>query len=90
VLDTRFGYTPEEVAATFAAWTPAGRLRYLLIEAIDVVVYCTAYRGASIVLINRCALDMDTAPGVIDWVGWVWVSISTTLRLVGSCSTMTF
>ena len=51
-LDLRFGYSPEDAAAALEAWTPQGRLVYLMVEALDVAVYCTAYRGAAVVGIN--------------------------------------
>ncbi len=53
LLDVRTGYSPEEVAFTLEAWQLKGCLLYLLVEAIDVTVYCTAYRGFGIVLYNR-------------------------------------
>lgn len=53
LLDVRTGYAPAEVASTMAAWGPRGRTLYLLVEAIDVTLYCTAYRSLLLVLSNR-------------------------------------
>lgn len=61
LLDIRSGYSPAEVAATMAAWGPRGRALYLLVEAVDVVFYCTAYRGLLLVLSNRRVLQERVA-----------------------------
>ncbi|KAG2444108.1 hypothetical protein HYH02_009050 [Chlamydomonas schloesseri] len=55
ILDRRFGYTPSEVTTAMKAWGPRGRILYVAIEAVDVLIYMTAYRGLFVALFNRLA-----------------------------------
>ncbi|KAL4452047.1 hypothetical protein ABPG75_007709 [Micractinium tetrahymenae] len=67
LLDVRGGYSPADVAATMAAWGPRGRALYLLVEAVDVVVYFTAYRGLMLVLTNRLSAAVARQWPALGW-----------------------
>jgi len=67
-LDLRNGYSPEEARQLMEAWGDSGRRLYLLAELIDVTLYHTGYRGASVVLFNRMnallrTVGIDTGKG---------------------------
>jgi hypothetical protein len=49
----RSGYNPTEVLSTLQAWGHEGRLKYLLIEGIDCLLYHPGYRGTFLVMMNR-------------------------------------
>ena len=55
ILDLRNGYTPKEVANLLKTWGFAGRLFYLIIEAIDMVFYHAGYRTLFLILSNNLA-----------------------------------
>lgn len=60
IFDVRNGYTPQVVAAVLQAWGTQGRLLYLLIEAVDVFIYCPSYRATYLVLLNRLYTALST------------------------------
>ena len=60
IFDVRNGYTPQVVAAVLQAWGSQGRLLYLLIEAVDVFIYCPSYRATYLVLLNRLYTALST------------------------------
>ena len=53
IFDIRFGYTTNEVASTLEAWGDDGRYNYMIIETVDVFIYHSGYRAASLVLLNH-------------------------------------
>ena len=60
IFDVRNGYTPQVVAAVLQAWGTKGRLLYLLLEAVDVFIYCPSYRATYLVLLNRLYTALST------------------------------
>jgi hypothetical protein len=52
ILDLRFGYSPRTVSTLLSSWGHSGRMKYLVIEAIDTLFYCPGYRAAFVVLLN--------------------------------------
>ena len=53
IFDRRFGYKVDTVHDLLNTWGPDGRLRYLLIELVDVLIYFPSYRGTFLVLTNQ-------------------------------------
>jgi hypothetical protein len=53
ILDVRHGYTVNEVNDLMIAWGLHGRMIYVIIEAIDVFLYMTAYRATFIIVMNH-------------------------------------
>ena len=57
-LDLRFGYSPNEAWLLVEEWAPEGRHLYLMVEAIDCLLYHIGYRGACLVVINCQEADI--------------------------------
>lgn len=53
IFDLRNGYSQDSVIRTLQSWQHGGRLKYLLIEAIDVTFYHSGYRAAFLVMYNK-------------------------------------
>lgn len=53
ILDIRNGYTIQEVVRLLTVWGDKGRLGYVILEMIDMIVFPVAYRLAALVLLNN-------------------------------------
>ena len=60
IFDVRFGYPLPTVIQVLDEWGRNGRLLYLFIQTVDVFIYHAAYRGASLVLLNRLMTSFVT------------------------------
>ena len=53
IFDLRNGYSVTEVIKTLDSWGSSGRIKYLIIEAIDCIFYHSGYRALFVVLVNN-------------------------------------